>query len=87
MDRRLARTLIGLNVGYLVGITIYIVHGFNKIFAETEKDIASMEYAHGRVHQKILNGGYNNMTSEEIEEAVKQDFEIFRMEARMGEVT
>jgi hypothetical protein len=85
MDRKLARTLVALNVGYLIGISVYIVHGFNKIFAESEKDVASMEYANHKISMKILDGGYNGMTTEEIEEAVKQDFEVFRMEARLND--
>jgi hypothetical protein len=85
MDRRLARTLVALNVGYLIGISVYIVRGFNKIFAESDMDIHAMEYAHQKVNVRILSGAYADMTTEQLEQAIENDFEAFRMEARLND--
>lgn len=85
ISKRHVGILLAINGGYLIGLGLYFRHGLKKIQAEQRKDIAASEKANLRLRAKIHSGAYNNMTEEQIVEAVKNDFEFFRISARLEE--
>lgn len=69
----------------IVATGVYVYHGMQQMQAEHTKELAANERAISMVRQKIYNGEYAGMTQEQIERAVRTDFEFFRIGFRIND--